>query len=98
MTAWAIEDSNGRVLLDFMGASRLDVGRKVVPVRYDAFRLQVSPSYRETFDRAVNRVLEREAWRIVRIGRRKAAAGANSSRPSLAGASPAGSCERNRLA
>ena len=35
--------------------------------RYDAFRLQVSSSYRETFDRAVTQVLQRQGWQIVRI-------------------------------
>jgi hypothetical protein len=73
MTAWAIKDSNGRVLFDFMCASPVDVGRKVVPVPYDPFRLRVSSSYREVFDRAVNQVLDRKGWRIVRIGRPKAA-------------------------
>jgi hypothetical protein len=73
MTVWAIKDSNGRVLSDFMCASAIDVGRKVVLVPYDPFRLRVSSSYREVFDRAVNQVLDREGWRIVRIGQCKAA-------------------------
>lgn len=72
MTAWAIQDSDGQVLLHVMSASRLEVGRKVVPAHFDAFRLHVSSSYREAFDRAVNQVLEREGWQIVRVGRRKA--------------------------
>lgn len=71
MTAWTIEDSNGHVHLC---ASRLDVGRKVGPVHLDAFRLHVSSSYREVFDRAVNQALEREAWRIVRVRECKASA------------------------
>ena len=41
-----------------------------MPTRYDAFRLQVAPSYRAMFDRAVAQVLEREGWQIVRVTRR----------------------------
>jgi hypothetical protein len=55
----------GRGTVNFVCASRLEVGRKVVPVHYDAFRLHVSSSYRELFDRAVSQVLEREGWEIV---------------------------------
>jgi hypothetical protein len=44
-----------------------EVGRKVLSGRYDAFRLQVSSSYREQFDRAVRLALEREGWKIVRV-------------------------------
>jgi hypothetical protein len=69
-TAWSVRDSKGQVLLDFVAASWLDVARKVVPSRYDAFRLQVSSSYREMFNRDVKAVLEREAWQIVPIRRR----------------------------
>jgi len=78
MPAWGIEDSNGQVLHDFACSSRLDVGRKVVPAHYDAFRLQVSSSYRELFERAVTQVLEREGWQIVRIGRRNTGVGTRS--------------------
>jgi hypothetical protein len=48
-------------------ASRLEVERKVVPTRYDAFRLCVSPSYRELFDRALSRILDQKHWQIVRV-------------------------------
>jgi hypothetical protein len=65
--AWTVRDGNGQLLADFVGASPLDVGRRIVPARYDAFRLQVSSSYRETFDRAVTRVLQRQGWQIVRV-------------------------------
>jgi len=65
--AWTVRDSNGRLLADFAGPSRLDVGRKVVPARYDAFRLQVSTSYRELFERALSRILETRGWEIVRV-------------------------------
>jgi hypothetical protein len=68
MTAWTVRDSNGQLLADFAAGSRLDVGRKVVPGHYDAFRLHVSPSYRELFDRALSQILERKGWQIVRTG------------------------------
>ena len=60
------QGGKGEVLENFPSASRLEVGRKVVSTRYDAFRLQVSSSYREVFNRALSRVLEREHWEIVR--------------------------------
>ena len=65
--AWTVRDGNGRLLADFVGASPLEVGRRIVPTRYDAFRLHVSPSYREMFDRAVAQALERQGWQIVRV-------------------------------
>jgi hypothetical protein len=64
---WTVKDSNGDLLEAFEGDSRLEVGRKVVPSRFDAFRLHVSSSYREIFDRAVAQVLQRERWEIVRV-------------------------------
>jgi hypothetical protein len=64
---WAVRDSNGDLLESFTGASPVEVGRKVVPSPYDAFRLQVSSSYRELFNRAVAQVLQRERWEIVRV-------------------------------
>ena len=68
MTAvWTVKDGSGRLLPEFSGPSPREVGRRILPVRYDAFRLHVSSSYREHFDRAVARVLEREGWQIVRI-------------------------------
>lgn len=67
MTAWTVRDRNGELLTDFAAGSRIDVGRKVVPQRYDAFRLHVSSSYREMFERAVSRVLASNGWEIVRI-------------------------------
>jgi hypothetical protein len=66
MTAWTVKNNACQLLPAFVGASRLEVERKVVPARYDVFRLLVSSSYRELFDRAVNQVLEREGWEIVR--------------------------------
>ena len=65
--AWTVRDGNGELLAQFVGASPLEVGRRIVPARYDAFRLQVSPSYRAMFDRAVAQVLERQGWQIVRV-------------------------------
>lgn len=70
MTVWAIRNGSGRILPEFAGASHQEVGRKVLPTRYDAFRLQVSPSYREVFDRAVRHALDRQGWEIVRVNRR----------------------------
>lgn len=65
--AWTIEDGTGRLLAEFAGASPMDVGRRIVPTRYDAFRLHVSSSYREVFDRAVQKVLAQQGWQIVRV-------------------------------
>jgi hypothetical protein len=65
--AWTVKDGNGALHAEFLGASPLEVGRRIVPTRYDAFRLQVAPSYRAMFDRAVAQVLEREGWQIVRV-------------------------------
>jgi hypothetical protein len=76
MTTWAIKDSNGQVLPDFLGSSRIEVGCKVVPVRFDAFRLRVSSSYRELFERVLHQVLERHGWEIVQIKRSTPATGA----------------------
>jgi hypothetical protein len=64
---WTVKDASGELLEDFTAPSRIEVGRKLVPGRYDAFRLQVSSSYRELFDRALSHVLERERWQIVRL-------------------------------
>jgi hypothetical protein len=65
-SGWTVKTSNGDLLQDFVCSSRQEVGRKLVSGRYDAFRLEVSASYREMFDRAVSKVLEREGWKIVR--------------------------------
>jgi hypothetical protein len=65
-STWTIKDSNGELLSHYVCGSRVEVGRKLVPGRYDSFRLQVSSSYRELFDRAVSQVLQREGWTIVR--------------------------------
>jgi hypothetical protein len=69
--AWTVKDSDGRLLSDFVCKSPIEVGRKVVPAHYDAFRLEVSPSYRELFDRAVTQTLDQHGWRIVRVRGRK---------------------------
>jgi hypothetical protein len=74
---WAIQDSNGQLLPGIVGGSRLDVGRKIVPTRYDAFRLHVSASYREVFERDLRKVLDKNKWQIVRVrARRRASTGA----------------------
>ena len=68
---WTIKNENGEVLPRFTGASPLEVGRKLVPAHYDAFRLRVSSSYRELFERAVKQILEDQDWRIVRVPRKR---------------------------
>jgi hypothetical protein len=55
-----------------ISGSRLEVGRKIVQTHYDAFRLQVSSSYREIFNHELRGVLEREEWQIVPVRRRRA--------------------------
>jgi hypothetical protein len=64
---WTAKDSNGELLPRFIAGSPREVGRKIVRTRYDAFRLEVSPSYRELFDRDLKTALAREDWRIVHI-------------------------------
>ena len=73
--AWTIEDGNGQLLAAFAGASPMEVGRRIVATRYDAFRLHVSASYREVFDRDVQKVLARQGWQIVRMPARARRAG-----------------------
>ena len=70
--AWTVKDSRGHLSPHLIAGSRLEVGRKIVRTRYDAFRLQVSSSYREIFDHELRGVLEREEWQIVPIRRRRA--------------------------
>jgi len=76
--AWTVKDREGRLLPDFVARSRLEVGRKLVGNRYDAFRLLVSSSYREVFDRDLKDILDRKDWEIVRFlpRRRRRSAGA----------------------
>ena len=64
---WTVRDNNGRPLADFAAGSRIEVGRKLVPQRYDAFRLHVSSSYRELFERTLSQILAQRGWEIVRI-------------------------------
>jgi hypothetical protein len=66
-TTWIVRDRAGHRLPGYDGRSKSEVGRKLVPSRFDAFRLEVSPSYRELFERAVAQVLQREGWEIVRF-------------------------------
>jgi hypothetical protein len=68
--AWSVIDRKGALLTRFIAGSPREVGRKIVRNRYDPFRLEVSPSYRELFDRDVGSVLGREDWRIVPISPR----------------------------
>jgi hypothetical protein len=69
--AWTVKDSKGRLLPHFVADSPREVGRKLLGSRYDAFRLQVSSSYREVFDRHLKNVLERADWQIVQLPRRR---------------------------
>jgi hypothetical protein len=71
MTTWAVKDHNGQCLPDLRGSSRIEVGCRVLPARYEVFRLHVSASYRELFDRALQQVLEENRWQMVEIKRRK---------------------------
>jgi hypothetical protein len=64
---WTVRDSNGRLLPGFASNSRSEVGRKLVPSQFDAFRLEVSHSYREVFEPAVDQILQREGWQIVQV-------------------------------
>jgi hypothetical protein len=67
-TTWTVKDRAGHHLSGYDSHSRLEVGRKLVPSHFDAFRLEVSASYRELFERAVAQILQREGWEIVRCG------------------------------
>ena len=67
--AWTVMDNKGDLLPRFIAGSPREVGRKIVRSHYDAFRLEVSPSYRERFDRDLQKVLAREDWRIVPLKR-----------------------------
>jgi hypothetical protein len=77
--AWAIRDKEGQVLPGSVGASRIEVGRKILPGRYDPFRLHVSASYREMFDRQLEKMLTLNEWRIVRVKARQSRRAAPSS-------------------
>ena len=67
--AWTVKDSKGELLPRFIAGSPR-VARKILRARYDAFRLEVSPSYRELFDRDLKNVLGHEDWQIVPLKRR----------------------------
>jgi hypothetical protein len=64
---WSVKDANGEILPHFTSMSALEVARKVVPAHYDPFRLEVSSSYRELFERALKQALENADWQIVRM-------------------------------
>src|SRR5262249_50410058 len=63
---WTVKDCAGHELRHFTGTSRFDAGRRLVPTHYDAFRLHVSQSYREMFDRELTKVLSEKRWQIIR--------------------------------
>jgi hypothetical protein len=64
---WTVRNGSGEILENFVAESRLEVGRKVVPTRFDAFRFHVSSSYRENFERALTHILDVKCWEIVRV-------------------------------
>ena len=65
--AWTVKDSKGELLPRFIAGTPREVARKVLRSRYDAFRLEVSPSYRELFDRDLKSAFARAGWRIVPV-------------------------------
>jgi hypothetical protein len=67
---WTVKDGSGQLLSQFAGATALEVGRRIVAQRYDAFRLHVSSSYREMFERDVGKVLAQQGWQIVKVSAR----------------------------
>jgi len=71
--AWTVRDGHGRRVADFSAPTRLEVARKLVPQHYDAFRLEVSASYRDLFNRALAHVLARKGWQIVPLRMRAGA-------------------------
>ena len=72
-TAWTVRDSNGQLLADFAGGSRLDVGRKLVPGHYDAFRLHVSPPTASCLTAPCRRSWSGRAGKSCGIGRQQIA-------------------------
>ena len=70
-STWTVKDSNGEIVPHLICSSRVELGRRLVPTHYDPFRLQVSASYRELFDRAVSQVLQRQGWTMVRTRARR---------------------------
>lgn len=82
--AWTIKDSEGQLLPGLIGGSPLEVGRKIVPTRYDEFRLHVSSSYREVFDRDLRKVLAQNNWQIVRVKRKSRPNAGDAGRSQLA--------------
>jgi hypothetical protein len=80
MTTWAVQDHHGQIVADFLGSSRIQVGCKLLPARYDEFRLHVSQSYRELFDRALQQVLQQNRWQITQIKRRQQSKGSRRGR------------------
>ena len=68
--AWTVRDSKGELLPHFSAGFSAGCRPQDRAAPYDAFRLEVSPSYREPFDRDLKAVLAREDWRIVPLRRR----------------------------
>jgi hypothetical protein len=70
-TTWTVKNSNGELLPCFIADTPRQVGCKIVRNRYDAFRIEVSTSYRELFERELNNVLAQQGWRIVPLKKRR---------------------------
>lgn len=70
---WALIDSSGHSVPGLVGTSRIELGRTLLPGRYDPFRLHVSASYREMFERDLTRFLAQNGWQIARVKRRRRA-------------------------
>jgi len=51
---WAVKDGSGRIVSSFGSRLRLELANKLIGERYDAFRLQVSSSYRQLFEPGSN--------------------------------------------
>ncbi len=85
--AWTVRDSEGQLVVGPTGASRIEVARKILPGRYDPFRLHVSASYREMFERDLRKALAQKGWQIMRAkARPRRNAGTGSFRPAAAAA------------
>src|SRR4026207_874981 len=65
--AWTIRDGNGQLHAEFAAVSPLEVGRRIVPAHFDAFRLHLSPPHRAPLARAVAKVLAQQGWQIVKM-------------------------------
>jgi hypothetical protein len=68
---WTVKSNQGELISNVVGGSPREVGRKIVRTKYDPFRIEVSRSYRELFERELKTTLEHEGWRIVPLKHRR---------------------------